>query len=156
MPPFNRPLTIGRPPACLPPGAPCTTASAPGPTAAAGRGPLHEPQASPRQPRSTDGRRRHVVVDTLGLILMVTVTPADTTERVTAAVMLTGLRQRFRTIRTVWADSGYTGDLVTWLNGRGSTCARMCLRCCKPEVAVLARALRGLRATATVVGVGPV
>jgi transposase len=64
--------------------------------------------------KKINGRRRHLIVDTLGLVLMVVVTPADTGERVTAAAMLPTLKERFRAIRKVWADSGYTGDLVTW------------------------------------------
>jgi transposase len=64
--------------------------------------------------KKINGRRRHLIVDTLGLILMVVVTPADTGERVTAAAILPTLKERFRAIRKVWADSGYTGDLVTW------------------------------------------
>lgn len=64
--------------------------------------------------KKTNGRKRHLVVDTIGLVLMVLVTPADVTDRDAACGMLPHLRQRFRPVRLVWADSGYTGRLVEW------------------------------------------
>ncbi|MEV7190170.1 transposase, partial [Kitasatospora sp. NPDC093102] len=61
-----------------------------------------------------NGRKRHVIVDTLGLLLMVLVTPADTTDRDAACGMLKYLRARYRKLRLVWADGAYTGRLVDW------------------------------------------
>ncbi|WP_308377395.1 transposase [Streptomyces sp. ISL-99] len=59
-----------------------------------------------------NGRRRHVITDSLGLLLMVLVTAADVTDRQAAHIMLPRLRTRFRKISLVWADGGYTGRLV--------------------------------------------
>ncbi|WP_329461099.1 IS5 family transposase [Streptomyces sp. NBC_01431] len=64
--------------------------------------------------KKINGRRRHIITDSIGLILMVLVTAADVTDRQAARVMLPLLRARFRKITLVWADGGYTGDLVTW------------------------------------------
>jgi transposase len=61
-----------------------------------------------------NGRKRHVIVDCLGLLLMVLVTAADVTDRDAACGMLERLRSRYRKITLVWADGGYTGRLVTW------------------------------------------
>ncbi|MFE7527711.1 IS5 family transposase [Kitasatospora sp. NPDC057542] len=61
-----------------------------------------------------NGRKRHVIVDTFGLLLMVLVTPADTTDRDAACGMLKHPRARYRKLRLVWADGGYTGRLVDW------------------------------------------
>ncbi|WP_280719786.1 IS5 family transposase [Kitasatospora sp. MAP5-34] len=61
-----------------------------------------------------NGRKRHVIVDCLGLLLMVLVTAADVTDRDAACGMLERLRSRYRTITLVWADGGYTGRLVAW------------------------------------------
>ncbi|MEV5880930.1 IS5 family transposase [Streptomyces sp. NPDC052101] len=61
-----------------------------------------------------NGRRRHIITDSIGLVLMVLVTAANVTDRQAARVMLPVLRTRFRKITLVWADGGYTGRLVTW------------------------------------------
>ncbi|MER8062595.1 MULTISPECIES: transposase [unclassified Streptomyces] len=64
--------------------------------------------------KKINGRRRHVITDSIGLILMVLVTDANVTDRQAARVMMPCLRARFRKITLVWADGGYTGRLVTW------------------------------------------
>jgi transposase len=64
--------------------------------------------------KKINGRRRHVITDSLGLLLMVWVTAADVTDRQAARAMLPVLRGRFRKITLLWADGGYTGCLVTW------------------------------------------
>ena len=61
-----------------------------------------------------NGRKRHIAVDTGGLLLAVIVTIAGIQDRDAAARLLTLLRSRFSTIRLVWADGGYTGRLVHW------------------------------------------
>ncbi|MEU8403618.1 IS5 family transposase [Nonomuraea sp. NPDC048892] len=60
------------------------------------------------------GQKRHVVVDTLGLLLCVMVTAASVQDRDGAPPVLALLRQKFSTIALVWADGGYAGRLVTW------------------------------------------
>jgi transposase len=60
------------------------------------------------------GRKRHIVVDTLGLILAVMVTPASTGDRDAAQDLLSQATRRHHRLRRVWADSGYTGMLVGW------------------------------------------
>ncbi|MFD9412989.1 IS5 family transposase [Streptomyces sp. NPDC059989] len=64
--------------------------------------------------KKINGRRRHVITDCLGLILMVLVTAADVTDRQAAGLLLPRLRTRFRKISLVWADGGYAGSLVAW------------------------------------------
>ncbi|MEU2135475.1 IS5 family transposase, partial [Streptomyces sp. NPDC018352] len=64
--------------------------------------------------KKINGRRRHVITDSVGLLLMVLVTAANVTDRQAARVMLPHLRARFRKIALVWADGGYTGRLVDW------------------------------------------
>ncbi|MFC5724698.1 transposase [Streptomyces gamaensis] len=61
-----------------------------------------------------NGRRRHVITDCLGLLLMVLVTTADVTDCQAAHTMLPRLHERFTAITLVWADSGHHGRLVTW------------------------------------------
>jgi transposase len=60
------------------------------------------------------GQKRHIAVDTLGLVICVIVTAASVQDRDGAAVLLARLREKFSTIALVWADGGYAGRLVTW------------------------------------------
>jgi transposase len=64
--------------------------------------------------KKVHGRKRHVAVDTSGLLLEVLVTPASTQDRDGGRRLLWRLRRQFPTIRLVWADAGYAGKLVTW------------------------------------------
>ncbi|MFE2686181.1 IS5 family transposase [Streptomyces mirabilis] len=59
-----------------------------------------------------NGRKRHVVVDTLGLLLGVMVTAADTGDRIAAQVLLGQVADVHHRLELVWADGGYTGSLV--------------------------------------------
>ena len=60
------------------------------------------------------GRKRHLLVDTLGLILHVVVHSAAIQDRDGAKLVLPILWQRFGWLRRIWADSGYAGELVAW------------------------------------------
>ncbi len=64
--------------------------------------------------KKVNGRKRHIVVDTLGLLLAVTVTAASVTDRDAARSLLARLHQRHWRVRRVWADGGYTGQLVVF------------------------------------------
>lgn len=64
--------------------------------------------------KKINGRRRHLICDTVGLLLMINVTAGDVTDRQAATDMLPALRERFPTITKLWADGGYTGTLITW------------------------------------------
>ncbi|PBC69966.1 DDE family transposase [Streptomyces sp. TLI_235] len=61
-----------------------------------------------------NGRKRHVVVDTLGLLLAVMVTAADVGDRAAAQVLLTQVTAAHHLLALVWADGGYTGTLVEY------------------------------------------
>ncbi len=67
--------------------------------------------------KKINGRKRHIAVDTLGLLLAVVVTAASVQDRDGACPLLAVLRERFSTITLVWADGGYAGRLVTWAAG---------------------------------------
>jgi len=61
-----------------------------------------------------NGRKRHLVVDTIGLLLAVVVHPADIQDRDGAKLVLYKLLGRFPRLRLIWADGGYAGQLVAW------------------------------------------
>ena len=65
------------------------------------------------------GRKRHIVVDTLGLLLAVVVHPADIQDRDGARLVLARLLGRFPRLRVIWADGAYGGKLVQWANTAG-------------------------------------
>ncbi len=56
------------------------------------------------------GRKRHVLVDTLGLVLGVVVTPADTTERDGGKAVLGRVLGWLASLRLLWVDGGYSGE----------------------------------------------
>jgi transposase len=64
--------------------------------------------------KKVNGRKRHIAVDTGGLLLAVVVTIAGIQDRDAAHQLLTQLRGRFSTVGLVWADGGYAGRLVIW------------------------------------------
>ena len=61
------------------------------------------------------GRKRHLLVDTLGLIWLVLVTSAGVQDRAAAEPLLSLARYYVPTLRTIWADGGYQGKLVSWV-----------------------------------------
>jgi putative transposase len=56
------------------------------------------------------GRKRHIITDTLGLMLYVIVHTADIQDRDGAPDLLKAIRYRFPWLRYVFADGGYAGD----------------------------------------------
>jgi putative transposase len=63
------------------------------------------------------GRKRHIFVDTLGLLLGVAVTAASVQDPDGARQLLEVLQYHFSRLRLLWADQAYRGDLVAWLWG---------------------------------------
>lgn len=64
--------------------------------------------------KKVNGRKRHVVVDTLGLLLVVMVTAASVQDRDGGARVLERLRFRMPSVAVVWADGGYAGRLIAY------------------------------------------
>jgi transposase len=64
--------------------------------------------------KNIDGRKRHIAVDTLGLLLACLVTPASVPDRDAAEPLLQFLHDQHAHVSLVWADGGYTGLLIEW------------------------------------------
>ncbi|RFS39337.1 IS5 family transposase [Micromonospora craniellae] len=68
--------------------------------------------------KKTTGRKRHLVVDTMGLILVVMVTSASVNDRPGGRRILQRLAEAFATVALVWADGGYANSidssLLSW------------------------------------------
>ena len=56
--------------------------------------------------KKVNGRKRHIVVDTLGLLLVVLVTAASVQDRDGGARVLERLRFRMPSVAVIWADGG--------------------------------------------------
>jgi transposase len=64
--------------------------------------------------KKINGRKRHIAVDTGGLLLAVLVTIAAVQDRDAGHRLLALVRKKFSTIAHCWADGGYAGRLVIW------------------------------------------
>jgi transposase len=62
--------------------------------------------------KKVNGRKRHIVVDTLGLLIVVMVTAASVQDRDGGRRVLDKARMAMPSIVRVWADGGYAGKLV--------------------------------------------
>src|SRR5579871_1742836 len=61
--------------------------------------------------KKVNGRKRHLLTDTLGLLITVVVGPASGQDRDgAAALLLRACRRRRRRLALVWADNAYHGD----------------------------------------------
>jgi putative transposase len=61
------------------------------------------------------GRKRHIVVDTLGLLLFVLVTSASVQDRDGGVELCDDVQQQAPRVRKMWADSAYSGELVEYV-----------------------------------------
>ena len=68
--------------------------------------------------KKLNGRKRHILVDTLGLLLAVVVTAANVQDRDGARLLLSHLGGACKKLRTIWVDGGYRGTLVNWVASR--------------------------------------
>jgi transposase len=64
--------------------------------------------------KKVNGRKRHIVVDTMGLLLLVVITSASVQDRDGARALLDKLKMAMPSLSLLWADGGYAGKLVEW------------------------------------------
>ncbi|MDZ4876892.1 MAG: IS5 family transposase IS5Sa2 [Chroococcidiopsis cubana SAG 39.79] len=60
--------------------------------------------------KKVKGRKRHIVVDSQGLLIRVLVTEANASERLGAVVVLHEAAKELSRLEVVWVDSGYSGE----------------------------------------------
>jgi len=65
--------------------------------------------------KQVKGRKRHILVDTQGLLLGVHVHAADLMDWVGANLLLTPLMGLFPRLQHLWADAGYKADFQDWV-----------------------------------------
>jgi putative transposase len=61
------------------------------------------------------GRKRHVLVDTLGLLLAVVVTAASVSDAKGARLLFARLGGSCKKVRRIWVDGTYRGKLLSWV-----------------------------------------
>jgi len=66
--------------------------------------------------KKVKGRKRHLLVDTLGLLLMVIVTSASVADRDGAVQLFDATDGVLPRLKRVWADQSYAGELVEWVH----------------------------------------
>jgi putative transposase len=65
--------------------------------------------------KKVSGRKRHIAVDSLGLLLAIRVTPASVQDRHAAKNLIRLLIAMYVRVQIIWADGGYLGTLVQWV-----------------------------------------
>jgi putative transposase len=65
--------------------------------------------------KKVKGRKRHILVDTLGLLMVVVVHAASVSETAGARLVLAELRKAWWRLRLIWLDGGYRESLFEWI-----------------------------------------
>jgi putative transposase len=66
--------------------------------------------------KKVNGRKRHILVDTQGLIIRALVHPADLADRDGAKLLLAPLQGQLPRLQHIWADSAYAGPCTEWVH----------------------------------------
>jgi putative transposase len=70
------------------------------------------------QGKLVNGRKRHLLVDTLGLLMAVVVTAASVQDRDGAKLLFSRLGGACKKLRLIWVDGSYRGQLLDWVAAR--------------------------------------
>ena len=60
--------------------------------------------------KKVKGRKRHILVDTLGLLLEAIVTEANGSERINGLALLLESQENLDRLELIWVDQGYQGE----------------------------------------------
>lgn len=61
------------------------------------------------------GRKRHILVDTLGLLLIAKVLTANIQDRDGARTLFLAIKEQMPRLQLIWGDGGYRGKLIIWV-----------------------------------------
>src|SRR4029450_12798721 len=78
--------------------------------------------------KNVKGRKPHVLVDTLGLLLTVLVTAASVSDSAGARLLFARLGGACKKLRLFWVDGAYRGQLVDWVSQHMRFVLRVTLR----------------------------
>src|SRR4051794_27628724 len=83
--------------------------------------------------KKVNGRKRHLLVDTQGLVLCAVVHSAAIQDRAGVPLLLRDAAERFPRIQHVWLDQGYTGSGRAWIEAQLSWTAAIVSHPPKPR-----------------------
>ncbi len=78
--------------------------------------------------KKVNGRKRHLLVDTLGLMIAVMVTTACVQDRDGLKKLLRTFGLHRKKLRKIWVDGGYRGEIIKWVKHRFRYCLEVVLR----------------------------
>jgi putative transposase len=65
--------------------------------------------------KKRQGRKRHIITDTMGFIMAIVVHSAEIQDRAGAKLVLEALRFKYPRLKKIPADGGYTGEPAQWI-----------------------------------------
>lgn len=78
--------------------------------------------------KKINGRKRHILVDTLGLLIAVTVTTVSVQDRDGLKKLLKTFGVHRKKLQKIWVDGGYRGNIINWVKARFRYCLEVVLR----------------------------
>lgn len=78
--------------------------------------------------KKIQGRKRHILVDTLGLMIALCVTTACVQDRDGIKQLLRAFGVHRKKLRKIWVDGGYRGQVLEWVKKRFRYCLEVVLR----------------------------
>ena len=78
--------------------------------------------------KKVTGRKRHILVDTMGLLLIVIVTAASVSDPAGARLLFQRMGGACKDLRKIWVDGTYRGQLIDWVVQRFRFCLSPVLR----------------------------
>lgn len=79
--------------------------------------------------KKVNGRKRHILVDTMGLILAVIVHSAAIQGRAGARLLFEKIQGKFPRLTLVWANGAYSGQLIEWVKNILNVTLEIARRC---------------------------
>jgi putative transposase len=68
--------------------------------------------------KQVNGRKRHLLVDTMGLLMTIIVTAASVQDRDGVKLLVSRLPGACKKLRLIWVDGGYRGQILDWVAQR--------------------------------------
>jgi putative transposase len=65
--------------------------------------------------KKINGRKRHIITDTMGFIIAIVIHSADIQDRMGAKEVINELQFKYPRLKKILADQGYTGELADWV-----------------------------------------